>query len=165
MKSWDVIMIGTVAAGAILLAVNAWAQPADGMPGDRLVVPLPDLSHLSDADAQQLTRELAQMNVITSECPGFEVSDPEWQLMNGTTDALTDRLGIDPVVYDREYFRPAFSLLDDPASCGQLGPQVPQLIARLEQMGGSTQPVTPDLSPAQDQPETAAQSGDQPPAE
>lgn len=149
MKSWDVIMIGTVAAGAILLAVNAWAEPADGVVGDRLVVPLPDVSALPDAEAQELARELAQMNVITSECPDQDVTDPEWQLMTGTTDALIERLGLDPVAYDREYFRPAFSLLDDPANCDRIGAQAEGLIARLEQMGGSTRPVTPGLAPAQ----------------
>lgn len=148
MKSWDVIMIGTVAAGAILLAVNAWAQPADGVPGDRLVVPLPDVSTLSEPQAQALMRDLAQMNVVTSECPDQDVTDPEWQLMTGTTDALIERLGLDPVAYDREYFRPAFSLLEDPANCARIGAQSDDLIARLEGMGGSTRPVTPGLAPA-----------------
>ncbi|WP_410217189.1 hypothetical protein [Paracoccus sp. (in: a-proteobacteria)] len=158
MKSWNVMMIALAAAGT-LLAPAGWAQTApdqatDGVPGDRLVVPLPDVSTLSEAEAQDLTRELAQMNVITSNCPAYEVSDPEWQLINGTTDALTQRLGIDPVAYDREYFRPAFSLLDDPSNCDRLGPQARELITRLEEMGGSAQAVTPTVAAPAPQAET-----------
>lgn len=164
MKSRDVIMIGTVAAGVTLLSATAWAQTADGVPGDRLVVPLPDVSTLAEAEAQALTRELAQMNVVTSECPDHDVTDPEWQLMTGTTDALIERLGLDPVAYDREYFRPAFSLLDDPANCDRIGAQADDLIARLEGMGGSTRPVTPGLAPPET-PDAEPAPEETPPAE
>jgi hypothetical protein len=145
MNSRDVIMIATVAIGVILLAAEVWAQ--DGVPGDRLVVPLPDVSGLSDDEARDLAHDLARMNVITSNCADFAVTDPEWQLMNDTTDMLTTRLDIDPGTYDRDYFRPAFGLLDDPDACDRMGPQVPQLIDRLVGMGGDTQPVLP-ASPA-----------------
>ena len=141
MNSRNVMWSAAICVAA--MGVPAMAQ--DGVPGDRLVVPLPDVSALSDDEAQALARELAQMNVITSECPDHDVSDPEWQLMNGTTDALTARLGLDPLAYDREYFRPAFSVLDDPEACDRLGPEAPALIARLEQLGGGTTPVTPGL--------------------
>jgi hypothetical protein len=142
MNSTTVIMI--VALAAMLPGAGASAQGADGVPGDRLVVPLPDVSGLEPEAAQELTRELAQMNVISAECPEFEVSDPEWQLLNGTTDALMAQLGLDAVAYDREYFRPAFSVLDDPQACERLGPQLPQMIDRLVEMGGDTRPVLPE---------------------
>lgn len=145
MKRWMVMVMSAAVTGALM--APAGAQGVDGVPGDRLVVPLPDVSGLDDAQAQDLMRELAQMNVITSECPDHDVSDPEWQLMTDTTDALMARLGIDAITYDREYFRPAFSLMDDPASCDTLGPQAPALIERLEAMGGSAQPVTPPPEP------------------
>jgi len=146
MKRWTVMVISAAMTG--MPGLPAAAQGVDGVPGDRLVVPLPDVSQLDDAQAQQLMRELAQMNVITSECPDHDVTDPEWQLMTDTTDALMGRLGIDAITYDREYFRPAFNLMDDPASCDTLGPQAPALIARLEQMGGSAEPLTPEPEPA-----------------
>lgn len=142
MKSWDVIMTATVAAGAILLAATAWAQGADGVPGDRLVVPLPDVSGLSEAQAKDLARELAQANVITSNCPDHDVDDGAWQLMTGTTDALTSKLGLDPIAYDREYFRPAFGLMDDPDACEKLGPGVEGTVDKLIAMGGDTKPAT-----------------------
>lgn len=145
-----------IAMTAAALVQTANAQ-SDGIAGDRLVVPLPDLAGLSDDQAQALTRDLAQMNVISSECPGFDVTGPEWQLMTGTTDALTGRLGLNPIAYDREYLRPAYGLLDDPDSCARLGPQVAQTIARLESMGGSTDPVTPGLAPPQADAETPAE--------
>lgn len=152
MQRWTVMMIAAVTA----LVQPALAQTTDGVPGDRLVVPLPDVSALSDEQAQGLAQELAQLNVITSECPDHDISDPEWQLMTGTTDALMKRLGIDAVTYDREYFRPAFALLDDPAACDRMGPQAPGMIARLEEMGGSTRPVTPGL-PADNAEDTPAE--------
>jgi hypothetical protein len=125
----------------ILLGATAWAQGADGVPGDRLVVPLPDISGLNDTQAKDLAQELAQANVITSNCPAYDVPDGAWQLMTGTTDALTAKLALDPIAYDREYFRPAFSLMDDADACDTLGPQVQGTIDRLIQMGGDTKPA------------------------
>ena len=39
-------------------------------------------------------------------------------------------------------------MVEEADACDRLGPQVPELIARLEGMGGSTQPVTPGLAEA-----------------
>lgn len=144
MTRWTVLMI----AAATALTQPALAQTSDGVPGDRVVVPLPDVSGLSDDEAQTLARDVAQMTVVTAECPEHDVSGPEFQLMAGTTDALTERLGLDPVSYDRDYVRPAFAVMSEADACDRLGPQVPDLIARLEGMGGSTQPVTPGLAEA-----------------
>ncbi|RJE81015.1 hypothetical protein [Paracoccus sp. JM45] len=141
MKSWNVIITATVTAGTILLGATAWAQGADGVPGDRLVVPLPDISGLDDAQAKDLARELAQANVITSNCPEYDVSDGAWQLMTGTTDSLTAKLGLDPITYDREYFRPAFSVMEDADACQTLGPDVQGTVDRLIAMGGDTKPA------------------------
>ncbi|RJL03980.1 hypothetical protein D3P06_09835 [Paracoccus aestuarii] len=146
----------TMILAAALLPQTVLAQDANGVPGDRLVVPVPDVSALSDDEARALLQDLARMNVVTSECPDYDVSDPEWQLMTDTTDAVTGRLGLDALAFDREYFRPAFNELDDPAACDRLGPEAARLIERLEAMGGSTQPVTP---PGLEQP---ADDGDTP---
>lgn len=145
MKTWDAIMLGTVTVagltmGGLMLGGQALAQGADGVPGDRLVVPLPDVSALSEPEARDLTRELAEANVISDNCPDFAVTDGEWQLLNGTSDELSAQLGLDPLAYDREYFRPAFNLLDDPQACETRGPEVAQVVERLVAMGGSTQP-------------------------
>ena len=141
MKTWDAIMLGTVLAGGLLLAGQAFSQGADGVPGDRLVVPLPDVSALSDEAARDLIRELAEANVISDNCPEYAVSDGEWQLLNGTSDRLIARLGLDPLTFDREYFRPAYSVMDDPQACATRGPALVPLIERLESMGGATKPA------------------------
>ncbi|MBU2957175.1 hypothetical protein Q4511_09020 [Paracoccus sp. 1_MG-2023] len=147
MKSWDIFMAAALVAGISLWAHDVMAQPApDGVPGDRLVVPLPDVSSLPEAEARDLTRNLAELNVLTENCAGHEISDAEWQLMTGTTDRLIEQLGLDALDYDREYFRPAFSVLDDPENCDRVEAETPDLIARLESMGGSTRPITPGLA-------------------
>ncbi|MFN3526831.1 MAG: hypothetical protein ACK4YU_12130 [Paracoccus sp. (in: a-proteobacteria)] len=164
MKTWDAIMLGTVAVAGLLLAGQVLAQGADGVPGDRLVVPLPDVSALSEPEARDLTRELAEANVISDNCPDFAVTDGEWQLLNGTSDELSAQLGLDPLAYDREYFRPAFNLLDDPQACETRGPEVAQVVERLVAMGGSTQPDLPE--PAADTPAETPTEDDTPaPAE
>lgn len=142
MKTWDAKTKGALAALALLLAAPAaLAQGAEGVPGDRLVVPLPDVSSLSEDEARDLTRQLAEANVISDNCPAFEATDGEWQLLNGTSDALTARLGLDPLTYDREYFRPAYNLLDEGGACETHGPDVAALVERLVAMGGDTRPA------------------------
>ncbi len=135
MKLWDAIMALAVLTAAILVGAQMAAAE------DRLSVPLPDISGLSESEAQALTRELAEVNVITSNCADYPVSDGEWTLMTGTSDLLAAKLGMDPGEYDRTYFGPAFALLDDPSSCDRIGPKAKPLIGRLEQMGGATQPA------------------------
>ncbi|WP_282603348.1 hypothetical protein [Paracoccus sp. PARArs4] len=161
MKSWDIFMAAALVAGISLWAHDVTAQPApDGVPGDRLVVPLPDVSSLTDDQARSLTRDLAELNVLTENCTGHDISDPEWQLMNGTTDKLIERLGIDALDYDREYFRPAFSVLEDQANCDRVDTEAPEMIAYLTGLGGGTTPVTPGLP--QPEAEAAKPDTDQP---
>lgn len=135
MKLWDAIMATAVLIGIVLVG----SQMASAE--DRLSVPLPDLSGLSESEAETLTRELAEVNVITSNCADYPVSDGEWTLMTGTSDLLAAKLGMDPGAYDRTYFGPAFALLDDPSSCARIGPRAKPLIDRLVQMGGATEPA------------------------
>lgn len=135
MKLWDAIMVLVVLAGVLL--VGAQVVQAE----DRLSVPLPDISGLSEAEARALTKELAEANVITSNCEDYPVSDGEWTLMTGTSDLLAAKLGMDPGDYDRTYYGPAFALLDDPSSCDRVGPTAKPLIDRLIGMGGGTEPA------------------------
>ncbi len=119
------------AAIAVLLMGGA-AQAASG----RVTVPLPDTSGLSREEGQALLAELANVNVITSNCPGYEITDGEWMLITGTGDKLAAQLGLDPTSYDRSFYGPAFKLLDDPGACDRIGPQARPLIDRLIGMGG-----------------------------
>lgn len=136
MKLWDAIMIAVVAAGSLMLIT------ADASLGDEaLTVPLPDVSGLDRRDAELLARHLAEVNVITSNCRDHRITDGEWTLLIGTGDLLAQQLGLDPTSYERDYFGPAFALLDDPSACDRIGPQARPLIDRLIGMGGGTGPV------------------------
>lgn len=136
MKLWDAIMIGTVVAGTLLLATADVSFGEGGGP-----VPLPDISALSEDEADSLARDLARVDVITSNCAGYAVTDDEWRLLSGTGDLLAARLGLDPATYQRDYVGPAFDLLDDPSACDRIGPQARPLLNRLEEMGGATGPA------------------------
>ena len=125
---------------AAILAVTiggASAALADG----GMTVTLPDVSGLSDAEAKALITQLAQVNVITSNCPGHAISDGEWTLITGTGDRLAAQLGLSAGDYDREFYGPAFKLLDDPQACDRIGPTAGPLIERLKSMGGGTTPT------------------------
>lgn len=123
-----VVMAAVLAGSAVL---------ADG----GITVKLPDISGLSKADAKALIAELAKVNVITSNCPGYDITDGEWMLITGTGDKLAARLGLDPAAYDQSYYGPAFKLLDDANSCDEIGPRARPLIDRLVGMGGGTEPL------------------------
>lgn len=124
-----------VAAAVVLAAAPAWADGG-------MTVPLPDVSGLPDAEAKSLLQQLAQVNVITSNCPDYPITDAEWTLVTGTSDRLAAKLGLDPQAFDRTYYGPAFKLLDDPGACDRIGPTAGQLIDRLIALGGGTTPIT-----------------------
>lgn len=127
--------IWTSALGGIFMATACLADGA-------MTVQLPDVSGLSDADATALIAELAKVNVITSNCPGYEISNGEWTLITGTGDKLAARLGLDPTAYDKKYYGPAFKLLDDDGACERIGPTAKPLIQKLIDMGGGTTALT-----------------------
>ena len=106
-----------------------------------MTVTLPDVSGLSDAEAKALIAQLAQVNVITSNCPAYPITDGEWTLITGTADRLAAKLGLDASSYDKEYYAPAFQLLDDPGACDRIGPTSAAVLKRLVGMGGDTTPV------------------------
>ena len=130
--------MGGIAAAMIAGAMITGSAAADG----GMTVKLPDIAGLSDGDAKAMIAELAQVNVITANCPGYEISSGEWTLLTGTGDRLAARLGLDPSAYDRQYYGPAFKLLDDPAACDRIGPSAKPLIQKLVGMGGGTTPLT-----------------------
>ncbi len=125
------------AHAAAIVAVTTGTALAGG----GVTVQLPDVSDLSDAQATSLIAELANVNVITSNCPDYAISDGEWTLITGTGDRLAARLGLDAAEYDRRYYGPAFKLLDDPGACDRIGPTAKPMIQRLIGMGGDTRPL------------------------
>ena len=122
---------------AVLWAACAGTALAEG----GMTVRLPDTAALPRAEAQALMTALAQVNVITSNCPGYGLTDGEWTLVTATGDRLAAQLGLDASAYDRDYYAPAFRLLDDPGACDRIGPTARPLIARLKRMGGGTAPL------------------------
>lgn len=134
-KKGEIMHILAAAAGALL--ISAGATLAGGV-----TVQLPDVSGLSEAEARTLIAELANVNVITSNCPGYEISNGEWTLITGTGDKLAAMLAMDATTYDRSFYGPAFKLLDDPSACDRIGPTARPLIERLIGMGGNTTPIT-----------------------
>ncbi len=124
-------------AYATAIATMAGAALAAG----GITVQLPDVSGLPEAEAKALIAELANVNVITSNCADYAITDGEWTLITGTGDRLAARLGLDASSYDRNYYGPAFKLLDDPGACDRIGPTAGPLIQRLIGMGGDTEPL------------------------
>lgn len=137
-------LVSGLTAGLALFAQAA--QAASG-----LTVPLPDVSQLDRQQAEALIAQLARVNVITSNCPDWTITDGEWTLITGTGDKLAAQLGLDPATYDEKYFGPAFALLDDSAACDRIGPEAKPLIAKLEAMGGSTEPASASADESADQ--------------
>lgn len=132
------LWMAAAVAATTALPIGAGPALADG----GLTVQLPDVSSLSESEATSLIAELATVNVITSNCPDYEISNGEWTLITGTGDRLAARLGLDAATYDRRFYGPAFKLLDDPESCDRIGPTARPLIKRLIGMGGGTTPLT-----------------------
>ena len=58
------------------------------------------------------------------------------------TVAAAAQLGLDAQAYDRQFYGPAFKLLDEPGACDRIGPRAQPLIARLKAMGGGTTPLS-----------------------
>ena len=158
MKIWDAFMAAAVALG-LFIAATQFAGAAD-----RLTVDLPDVSGLSRDDAEALAKQVAEVDVITSNCAGYEISDGEWTLLAGTGDKLAAKLGLDPTAYEQIVYAPAFALLDDAGACDRVGPQAAPLIERLVSMGGGTEPNSGASSAATAAP-AANEGGEEKPAE
>jgi hypothetical protein len=131
-------IIAAMLAAVLHLPLTAVIASADG----KVMVPLPDLQGISEADAEKLIAALAQVNVITSNCPEYHITDGEWTLLVGTGDMLAQGLGMDADTYDETYYGPAFRMLEDPGACDRIGPRARPIIDDLIEMGGGTEPIT-----------------------
>jgi hypothetical protein len=107
---------------------------ADG----KIYVQLPDLTSYTGAEAEDFLREVVLANVVSSNCPGYEVTDEEWSLLTDSADLLAyGQLKLDTGTYDEQYYAPAFAELDEPGTCDSAGPKVQPIIERLIEDGGS----------------------------
>jgi hypothetical protein len=99
-------------------------------------VTLPTLPTMTQPEAVAMLDRLVTANVVSSNCPGFEVSMGEWGLLTGTADLIAAQLGLDADAYDAAFYKPAFDLLDDPATCAAKGPDVGLALDAIIAMGG-----------------------------
>ncbi len=130
-------IVAAILAAMLPVTLSAIPAAADG----KVMVALPDLHGMSDADAEKLIAALAQVNVIASNCPEYDITDGEWTLLVGTGDMLAKDLGMDPETYDETYYGPAFRMLEDPDACDRIGPRTRPIIDDLIKMGGGTEPI------------------------
>lgn len=128
-------LLAALLAAAPVMVTTGQSANADS----KVAVPIPNLDGISQTNAERLLAALAQINVITSNCPDYRISDGEWMLLTGTGDMLAARLGIDPATYDRKYYGPAFRMMEDPAACDRIGPKARPIIDDLIAMGGGTE--------------------------
>jgi hypothetical protein len=132
-----------LAATALCLAL---ANPA--LADGKIYVQLPDLSDWKGEEAEIFLAEVVLANVVSSNCPGFEITDEEWSLLTDSADLLArGQLGLSVGDYDDQYYSPAFDALDDPDTCAEAGPEVQITIDKLVAMGGSREAL-PDQDAA-----------------
>lgn len=131
----------TALVAALLLTAPALA---DG----KVYVQLPDLSSYEGKRAEDFLYQVVLANVVSSNCPGFEVSDAEWSLLTDSADLLAYgqlKLGVNE--FDNLFYGPAFALLDEATTCETEGPAVESILAELVQQGGAREPL-PDQDAA-----------------
>lgn len=134
---WEALVLWKCGAAARWPALRAamlalvLALPGAVAAQQGAAIPPPRLHGISQDDAEKLMAVLAQINVVTSNCPDYRVSDAEWMLLITTGDMLARRLGIDADSYERDYYGPAFRALDDPGACDRIGPTARPLIDDL----------------------------------
>lgn len=131
---------------AVTALCLAFANPA--LADGKIYVQLPDLSAWTGEEAATMLKELVLANVVSSNCPGFAITDEEWSLLTDSADLLArGQLGLSVADYDAQYYSPAFAALDDPNTCEQAGPRVQPMLDLLVEMGGSRQAL-PDQDAA-----------------
>lgn len=122
--------LSTLAMMALLIAAPAFA--AEDSP-----VVLPEIPMLNEQDSVDLLTGLVVANVVSQNCEGFEISDAEWELLNGSAAILAARFQLDPPQYNEMFLHPAFGVLNREGGCAEEGPRIQPLIQRLIDWGGA----------------------------
>mgnify|MGYP000867173269 FL=1 len=94
-------------------------------------VVLPEIPILSEQDSVDLLTGLVVANVVSQNCEGFEISDAEWELLNGSAAILAQRFQLDPPQYNEMFLHPAYGVLSRDDGCSDEGPLIQPLIERL----------------------------------
>lgn len=133
----------TVMVGLLLVA-GAGQALADG----KIYVQLPDLSSYTDHRAEEFLESVVLANVVSSNCPGYEITEEEWSLLTDSADLLAyGQLKLSTDSYDELFYKPAFDALDLPGTCEKEGPAVEQVLSELVAQGGSREAL-PDQEAA-----------------
>ncbi|HTM76097.1 MAG TPA: hypothetical protein VL133_00495 [Devosia sp.] len=129
-----------------LLGVMLGASPA--LADGKIYVQLPDLANYQGHDAEDFLYSVVLANVVSSNCPGLEVTEEEWSLLTDSADMLAKQnLKLSTDQYEDDFYKPAFATLDDPATCAAQGPNVQPVIDELVNQGGSREAL-PDQDAA-----------------
>ena len=124
-------------AGALCLALATPAL-ADG----KVYVQLPTFPPFSGNEAEEMLERLVVANIVSGNCPGYEVTDAEWSLLTDSADLIAyGELKLSANDYDNLFYDPAFDLLDEATTCETEGPGVEPILAELVQLGGSREPL------------------------
>ena len=125
------------AATALCLAL-ASPSLADG----KVYVQLPTFPPFSGNEAEAMLERLVVANIVSSNCPGYQVTDAEWSLLTDSADLIAyGELKLSANDYDNLFYDPAFDLLDEATTCETEGPGVEPLLAELVHLGGSREPL------------------------
>ena len=134
------IFTGNPMRNALLLTL-ALCIPTLPQADGAIAVAMPNFPDFSEAQNQEMLTALVTAVVVGMNCPGFEITDGEWSLLNGAADIIANNeLGLSVDAYDAGYFSPAFALLDKPDTCAVEGPKVLPLVEFLIGLGGSRDP-------------------------
>ena len=135
------IFTGDPMRNALLLTL-ALGLPSLTHADGAIAVAMPNFPDFSQSQNEEMLTALVTAVVVGMNCPGFEITDGEWSLLNGAADIIANNeLGLSTETYDTSYFSPAFALLDKPGTCAAEGPQVQPLIEFLIGLGGSREPM------------------------
>ena len=123
-------------AAAVLKAVNSSLYGLKG----RVQTVQQAITYLGMREVAAITFEMG----LRAAFPPAEELEPLWRRAarrGRLMGRVAARLGLDASSYDRNYYGPAFKLLDDPGACDRIGPTAGPLIQRLIGMGGDTEPL------------------------
>lgn len=137
-------MLKRMTVAGLLLAAGMQQAVADG----KVFVQLPDLSSYRGEAAEGFLERVVLANVVSSNCPGYEVTEEEWSLLTDSADLLAyGQLKLSTDAYDDRFYKPAFDALDEAGTCDIEGPGVELVLAELIAHGGSSEPL-PDQDAA-----------------
>ncbi len=100
------------------------------------VVTLPTLPALAPGEAGHLLRVLVHASVAAANCPGAAETAAPHLLLNGTLDALVDRLAMDGAALER-VLAPVLAAVDKPGFCATEAARIGPVLTMLVFWGGS----------------------------